>query len=147
MSTFDHESDDQSEACNQLIRDFDLTKPECFDSAIAYAALKEQRKQFEERRKAYRGDFAKGHLQDELYKGIAGALAQFKDALATQGPPRDPYGMSPYYVVDYLEHAVRSMHAMVLQELNLYLEEHDRAIRHDIQAVREMRERKDSIGE
>lgn len=57
MSTFDHESEDQSEACNQLIRDFDLAKPESFD------------------------------------------------------------------------------------------EEHDRAIRHDIQAVREMREQKDSIGE
>lgn len=129
MSQFDHESDNQSEVCNQLIRDFKLDeipsipRPTAADAALLVAMY--ERAEFQKRRDAYRGPDSKRHLQDELYRATSGAVAQYQQYLSVPPARRDPYGQPPYYVADTQEHFVRSLHAMVLQELDLYLEERE----------------------
>lgn len=131
MSQFDHESDDQSEACNQLIRDFDLDKLPRPTAADAAAMLQQmaKRQRFEERRDAYLGPAPKRHLQDELYRSIAGAVAQYQEYLERKGPPPLSgleFQMSQRYFMNPEEHFGRSLHAMVLQELDLYLDATER---------------------
>lgn len=121
-------------------------------SGAEIMALYRQEREYQERRDAYRGPEPKRHLQNELYRSIAGAVAHYQQYLLTNTPGifADPSLVTPEalaeankrswarmeYSIDSKEHLVRSLHAMVFQEMDLYLEERDRVIRADIQAVR-----------
>lgn len=133
MSQFEHESDDQSEALNKLIRDGH------FESGAAIIAAMREREQFQNRREAYRRPDSRRHLQDELYKGIYGALVYLQKHLKAipEPSPLDPWERRYSYVVDPVDHATRSIHAMIHQELDLYLEAHDAFIVSEIKAMRD----------
>jgi hypothetical protein len=60
----------------------------------------------------------------------------------------DAMMIEPRFAINPQEHFTRSLHAMIFQELDLYLEERERFILSEIRAVREiLKEEKDSIGE
>jgi hypothetical protein len=142
MSQFDHESDDQSALANEEVR---LNKQQ-YESGAAIMAAYRQEKEHQARRNAYRRSNAKDHLADELYKAIAGAVAHYQNYLKSEPPPipADPFWHANTYRPDPREHFVRSLHAMIFQELDLYLEEHDRAIVHEIQEVRQKIQQEDT---
>lgn len=147
MSQFDHESDDQSEQLNRYIRENrGMANAESNSAMIQQMA---ERQQFEERRKGYRGPDSKRHLQEEIYKGIVGAVAHFQNYLKTYPPPVavDPFWRDNVYRLDPQEHMVRSLHAMILQELDLYLEAHEEQVERDCEKIwQEVRDRNDVGG-
>lgn len=124
MSQFDHEGEDQSELLNAYIRE--NRGNSAARSGAELMALYRQQREFKLRRDAYRGPEPKRHLQDEIYRSIAGALSHFQAyALSHALPLAELNGViwDSLMRPDPLEHAVHSLHAMIFQELDLYLEE------------------------
>lgn len=167
MSQFDHESKDQSVLANEEVRRFrekigytpppetgeisgaslvnEMRNREHAEMLIAQLA---QQQEFQKRRYAYRGPDARRHLQDELYRDIHGAVAQYQAYLERKSPPPLvglEFEMNRGYFMNPQEHFTRSLHAMIFQEMDLYLEERERELMHELRDG--LKELKNSIGE
>lgn len=137
MSQYDPKDNAHGVGPDELLKYYDPAYPN-MPSATDVVMLQQMAEQRDWRkcREAYRGPDGARHLDEEIYRGIGGAMLHFQEYVRKYPPQRpvDPLERGSFsYHFDPLEHAIRSIHAMVLQELDLYLEARESQIRYEME--------------